>query len=134
MGIIRTETINKSIYSDINPDNPFDKSLVENAKAVLYALTNIFGTDQDERLFNLDVTANLNDLLFEPISDDITSLIYARVVNAIQRFEPRVRLNNQNSWVIPNYDANEYIAYFEFTIIGLQGTYNQGFRLPKVGG
>lgn len=134
MGIIRTETINKSIYSDINSDNPFDKSLVENAEAVLYALTNIFGTDQDERLFNLDVTANLNDLLFEPISDDITSLIYARVVNAIQRFEPRVRLNNQNSWVIPNYDANEYIAYFEFTIIGLQGTYNQGFRLPKVGG
>ena len=134
MGIIRTETINKSIYSDINPDNPFDESLVENAEAVLYALTNIFGTDQDERLFNLDVTANLNDLLFEPISDDITSLIYARVVNAIQRFEPRVRLNNQNSWVIPNYDANEYIAYFEFTIIGLQGTYNQGFRLPKVGG
>lgn len=134
MGIIRTETINKSIYSDINPDNPFDKSLVENAEAVLYALTNIFGTDQDERLFNLDVTANLNDLLFEPISDDITSLIYARVVNAIQWFEPRVRLNNQNSWVIPNYDANEYIAYFEFTIIGLQGTYNQGFRLPKVGG
>lgn len=134
MGIIRTETINKSIYSDINPDNPFDKSLVENAEAVLHALTNIFGTDQDERLFNLDVTANLNDLLFEPISDDITSLIYARVVNAIQRFEPRVRLNNQNSWVIPNYDANEYIAYFEFTIIGLQGTYNQGFRLPKVGG
>lgn len=134
MGIIRTETINKSIYSDINPDNPFDKSLVENAEAVLYALTNIFSTDQDERLFNLDVTANLNDLLFEPISDDITSLIYARVVNAIQRFEPRVRLNNQNSWVIPNYDANEYIAYFEFTIIGLQGTYNQGFRLPKVGG
>lgn len=134
MGIIRTETINKSIYSDINPDNPFDKSLVENAEAVLYALTNIFSTDQDERLFNLDVTANLNDLLFEPISDDITSLIYARIVNAIQRFEPRVRLNNQNSWVIPNYDANEYIAYFEFTIIGLQGTYNQGFRLPKVGG
>jgi phage baseplate assembly protein W len=134
MGIIRTETVNKSIYSDINPDNPFDKSLVENAEAVLYALTNIFGTDQDERLFNLDVTANLNDLLFEPISDDITSLIYARVVNAILRFEPRVRLNNQNSWVIPNYDANEYIAYFEFTIIGLQGTYNQGFRLPKVGG
>ena len=37
MGIIRTETINKSIYSDINPDNPFDKSLVENAEAVLYA-------------------------------------------------------------------------------------------------
>lgn len=134
MGIIRTETVNKSTYSDINPDNPFDKSLVENAEAVLYALTNIFSTDQDERLFNLDVTANLNDLLFEPISDDVTSLIYARVVNAIQRFEPRVRLNNQNSWVIPNYDANEYIAYFEFTIIGLQGTYNQGFRLPKVGG
>ena len=123
MGIIRTETVNKS-----------DKSLVENAEAVLYALTNIFSTDQDERLFNLDVTANLNDLLFEPISDEITSLIYARVVNAIQRFEPRVQLNNQNSWVIPNYDANEYIAYFEFTIIGLQGTYNQGFRLPKVGG
>lgn len=134
MGIIRTETVNKSVYSDINPDNPFDKSLVENAEAVLYALTNIFSTDQDERLFNLDVTANLNDLLFEPISDEVTSLIYARVVNAIQRFEPRVQLNNQNSWVIPNYDANEYIAYFEFTIIGLQGTYNQGFRLPKVGG
>ena len=134
MGIIRTETVNKSVFSDINPDNPFDKSLVENADAVLYALTNIFSTDQDERLFNLDVTANLNDLLFEPISDEITSLIYARVVNAIQRFEPRVQLNNQNSWVIPNYDANEYIAYFEFTIIGLQGTYNQGFRLPKVGG
>lgn len=134
MGIIRTETVNKSVYSDINPDNPFDKSLVENAEAVLCALTNIFSTDQDERLFNLDVTANLNDLLFEPISDEITSLIYARVVNAIQRFEPRVQLNNQNSWVIPNYDANEYIAYFEFTIIGLQGTYNQGFRLPKVGG
>lgn len=134
MGIIRTETVNKSVYSDINPDNPFDKSLVENAEAVLYALTNIFSTDQDERLFNLDVTANLNDLLFEPISDEITSLIYARVVNAIQRFESRVQLNNQNSWVIPNYDANEYIAYFEFTITGLQGTYNQGFRLPKVGG
>lgn len=134
MGIIRTETVNKSVYSDINPDNPFDNSLVENAESVLYSLTNIFSTDQDERLFNLDVTANLNDLLFEPISDEITSLIYARVVDAIHRLEPRVQLNNQNSWVIPNYDANEYIAYFEFTILGLQGVYNQGFRLPKVGG
>lgn len=134
MAILKTETVNKSVYSDINADNPFDNSIIENAESVLRALTNIFGTDQDERLFNLDITANLSDLLFEPISDEVTSLIYSRVITAIERFEPRVKINNQNSWVIPNYDANEYIAYFEFNIIGLQGTYNQGFRLPRAGG
>lgn len=125
--------MDKIIYSDINPDDPFNQPLLENVPSVLSSLTNIFSTDKNARLFNLDITANLERLLFEPMTTEIANVIYVSIIRAVERFEPRVHLIKERCVVVPDYDNNRYYCSLEFQVLGITTTHDFKFVLPRSG-
>lgn len=119
------------IYSDINPDDPFNQPLIENVEAVLASLTNIFSTNINERFFNLDISAKLEPLLFEPLIPDTANRIYSLINTAVSRFEPRAKIVGDRSFVVPDYDNNRYFCVFEFQIYGFLGTHQFKFNIAR---
>jgi len=111
-----------TIYSDLNRKTPLAKTLNVDADAVVFSIENILKTRLNERLFNLDITANIEDLLFEPLTSTTATLIYDSIFRSLSRFEPRVRLLN-DSRVTVNSNEDGYDVTLSFEIIGLDGTF-----------
>ena len=112
-----------TIYSDLNRKTPFAKTLDVDAEAIVSSIENILQTRLNERLFNLDITANIEGLLFEPLINTTATLIYDSIFRAISRFEPRVRLLNDSS-VTVNQNENGYDVFLSFEIIGVGDTFS----------
>jgi len=89
--------------NDVNVD--FDESAIRNS------LKNLFNTRPGQRflfpLYGLD----LYQYLFETVSQENGQLIGERIVTSVEKFEPRVRVQNCN--VVAKPDDNEY----EITLI-----------------
>lgn len=111
--------LNQKIYSDI--DFTFtmrpgikDVALSYDNQAVIRSIRNLLLTKHFERPFNPDLGANIDGLLFEPISPITSSLLENEIKTTIQNFEPRARLHQIN--VTPNDDQNAYNVYLSFFI------------------
>jgi phage baseplate assembly protein W len=111
--------LNQKIYSDI--DFTFtmrpgikDVALSYDNQAVIRSIRNLLLTKHFERPFNPDLGANIDSLLFEPISPITSSLLENEIKTTIQNFEPRARLHQIN--VTPNDDQNAYNVYLSFFI------------------
>jgi len=111
--------LNQKIYSDI--DFTFtmrpgikDVALSYDNQAVIRSIRNLLLTKHFERPFNPDLGANIDGLLFEPISPITSSLLENEIKTTIQNFEPRARLHQIN--VTPNDDRNAYNVYLSFFI------------------
>jgi hypothetical protein len=111
--------LNQKIYSDI--DFTFtmrpgikDVALSYDSQAVIRSIRNLLLTKHFERPFNPDLGANIDGLLFEPISPITSSLLENEIKTTIQNFEPRARLHQIN--VTPNADKNAYNVYLSFFI------------------
>ena len=114
------------VYSDINAPRTNESFLVLDADAVFESLRNIFTTERNERLFNLDLTSDLEALLFHEggVNEATAALIYGRILQSIQQHEPRVRIINSQSYVRPNAEGDGYDATFVCEITG----FNQSFQ------
>jgi phage baseplate assembly protein W len=111
--------LNQKIYSDI--DFTFtirpgikDVALSYDSQAVIRSIRNLLLTKHFERPFNPDLGANIDGLLFEPISPITSSLLENEIKTTIQNFEPRATLHQIN--VTPNDDQNAYNVYLSFFI------------------
>jgi phage baseplate assembly protein W len=111
--------LNQKIYSDI--DFTFtirpgikDVALSYDNQAVIRSIRNLLLTKHFERPFNPDLGANIDGLLFEPISPITSSLLENEIKTTIQNFEPRAKLHQIN--VTPNDDRNAYNVYLSFFI------------------
>src|SRR5210317_1010683 len=97
-------TTNKSkrsnrIYSDLNlsfTKNPATKDVSRNfdVQAIKRAVKNIILTNKYERPFNSDFGCNLRGFLFENITDPILVLMKDRISTAIEKYEPRVSVED----------------------------------------
>lgn len=87
--------------------HPESNALVRatNEEAVKKALRNLLLTSKGERLYQPDVGADLNKILFEPISSMTTELLRERISEALAQ-EPRI--NEIQTVVIPNELNNSY--------------------------
>lgn len=119
-------------YSDLNARFPTESLLVTDVDDVFESLYNIFSTDRGERFFNPEITADFDSLLFHElgVSDDAASEIYAKMLFAIERHEPRVRIVNSQSSVRPNDEGDGFIASFTFEVRGLEGQFRFDLRVP----
>ena len=107
------------IYSDLNAITPDRKTILRDAEAIFASLTNLFSTDPYERLHRPDYTANLSDLLFEPLHDDVAIQIKSRALNAIRIFEPRINVIPSESFVRINEQEDGYDVFLTFTLVGV---------------
>lgn len=93
-----TATLKKDeLYSDlfVNLDrHPGKKDLVRstNESAVKRSIINLLLTDQDERLYQPNVGANLKYLLFEPADSQTLALMRDHIMNCLDKYEPRIRV------------------------------------------
>lgn len=84
------------------------------------SLRNILDTQIGTRLFNRGFGSKIRNLLFEPMSSVVAKIILLEVQQALELFEPRVRLLYSESQVFPDYDNNLYKVKLYYEIINSQ--------------
>ena len=97
-------TTNKSkrsnrIYADLNlsfTKNPATKDVARlfDVQAIKRSVKNIILTNKYERPFNSDFGCNLRGFLFENITEPLLVVIKDRISMAIEKFEPRVSVED----------------------------------------
>ena len=97
-------TTNKSkrsnrIYSDLNlsfTKNPATKDVARlfDVQAIKRSVKNIILTNKYERPFDSDFGCNLRGFLFENITEPLLVVIKDRISMAIEKFEPRVSVED----------------------------------------
>ena len=87
------------IYSDLNlsfTKNPATKDVAKlfDVQAIKRSVKNIILTNKYERPFNSDFGCNLRGFLFENITEPLLVVIKDRISMAIEKFEPRVSVED----------------------------------------
>jgi len=106
------------IYSDIDftfTRKPVtaDVALSFDGQAVIRSIRNLLSTNHYERPFNPDLGANLNALLFEPISPLTSSALETEITNTIKNYEPRASIQSVVVNSQPDYNAyNVTLSFF----------------------
>jgi phage baseplate assembly protein W len=83
-----------------------DLNVSYDIQAVQNSVVNILTTKKGQKILNPDFGIGLDAYLFEQVSDSIATVIYTEILNAIQRFEPRVQITTLQ--VIPIQEENLY--------------------------
>jgi len=109
------------IYSDINIYNPTNKPLVKDVEAIYQSLHSLFSTRLGQRLFNPEYGSELSSNLFELVDETTALAIFSEVVGAVERWEPRVRINYGQTQVIPVASENKFEVKLSFEISGNAG-------------
>ena len=109
-----------SKYSDLNQYTPTNKPLLTDVEAISQSINNILATRSYERLFNNDFSLDFEDELFELIDDAAAIEILRVIVERVERFEPRVRLNLSLTDVIPDPDANRFTVNLVYSLVGFE--------------
>jgi phage baseplate assembly protein W len=122
------------IYSDflinLNP-HPVSKDIVKfiNERAVARSIRNLLSTNRGERLYQPNIGGDLSNLLFEPMTDGMSTTIYNLIYNTIDQYEPRAKILKMA--VIPNYDRNLYDVTMSFMIINSQEPFTLNIALDR---
>ena len=77
-----------------------------NENAIKNSLFNIFSTTPGQKILNPEFGLNFEQWLFTNMSDNAALVITQTIYSQVQRWEPRITLNDVS--VIPNYEQNEY--------------------------
>lgn len=108
------------IYSDIPKESRSE--ILTNKKTVEDSIDNILILSPYDIPFS-PVGADLEQLLFRPMNSETEHLIANFLVDSVQRFDTRIKIINNETEVIANYDFNAYDVNLAYTIKGLPYKY-----------
>ena len=123
------------IYKDLNMSftkNPATKDVARlfDVQAIKRAVKNIILTNKYERPFNPDFGCNLRGFLFENITEPLLVIIKDRVAMAIEKYEPRVSVEDV---VVKNdIDKNDINIQVSFLINGVEAPVTVSTFLQRV--
>ena len=123
------------IYKDLNMSftkNPATKDVARlfDVQAIKRAVKNIILTNKYERPFNPDFGCNLRVFLFENITEPLLVIIKDRVAMAIEKYEPRVSVEDV---VVKNdIDKNGINIQVSFLINGVEAPVTVSTFLQRV--
>ena len=123
------------IYKDLNMSftkNPATKDVARlfDVQAIKRSVKNIILTNKYERPFNPDFGCNLRGFLFENITEPLLVIIKDRVAMAIEKYEPRVSVEDV---VVKNdIDKNGINIHVSFLINGVEGPVTVSTFLQRV--
>ena len=117
---METKPTQNKIYRDLYLNftaHPNTKKLVTLTEdtAIVRALKNLLFTNHYERPFHPEIGTNLRAMLFENILPATARTIKSIIVEAIENFEPRVRLVEVFVSAVP--DENRYEVQLEYFIL-----------------
>lgn len=107
------------VYADVNPYN-VNVSLAINADSILISVTNLLTTEIGERLNLPEYGVNLPDYLFELMNEDTEWKILIGIFDAINAWEPRVRLDLSKSTITSDVDNHSYNLNLVLHLVGLE--------------
>ena len=133
-------TTNKSkrsnrIYADLNlsfTKNPATKDVARlfDVQAIKRSVKNIILTNKYERPFDSDFGCNLRGFLFENITEPLLVIIKDRVAMAIEKYEPRVSV--EDVVVREDIDKNGLSIMVSFLINGTEAPVSVSTFLQRV--
>ena len=99
--------------------NPLNRDLIQlkNANAIARSIRNLIMTVPGERPFNPVLGSQVTGLLFESLDKLTASTIKSEIINTIENFEPRVKLNEVI--VKANAEDNQFDVQIQYYIIGI---------------
>ena len=99
--------------------NPLNRDLIQlkNTNAIARSIRNLIMTVPGERPFNPVLGSNVTSLLFETLDNLTASTIKSEIINTIENFEPRVKLNEVI--VKANAEDNQFDVQIQYYIIGI---------------
>ena len=123
------------IYKDLNMSftkNPATKDVARlfDVQAIKRAVKNIILTNKYERPFNPDFGCNLRGFLFENITEPLLVIIKDRVAMAIEKYEPRVSV--EDVVVKEDIDKNGISIMVSFLINGTEAPVSVSTFLQRV--
>lgn len=98
--------------------------------ALKQSIKSLLSTIPGERLFQPNVGANMNRLLFEPIDFITTEVIRQNINNTLVEQEPRIRVEQVD--VVPQYEENSYEITIFFTVIGINQPTSVSITLERL--
>tara|TARA_A100001201_G_scaffold4811_6_gene9271 strand:- start:25058 stop:25459 length:402 start_codon:yes stop_codon:yes gene_type:complete len=96
----------------------YDLLAITNESAISRSVKNLVLTSPGEKFFEPELGSRVNSLLFEPLDNIIASEVRDEIENVINRFEPRVDL--QNVTVVPDFDNGELNVTIRYDIVGIE--------------
>jgi phage baseplate assembly protein W len=120
---------NTSVYTDLKMDLQLNRTYSDqlekkqqiadiqvdnNEGAIKNSVVSIITTSPGEKILNPLFGCNFGDLLFLPVTEQRARLVGETILNAISKFEPRVRVVNIN--VTPLFDEFQYVISFTLVI------------------
>jgi len=107
-----------AFYRDVNSVTPTNRPDVVDAKSVIQSLRNLLATKKGEIPFNPQFGISIEDKLFDLMDDAARLEILTDIFDAVDRFEPRVKLRRGKSAVEFFEDDNKVEVNLIFSIIG----------------
>jgi phage baseplate assembly protein W len=111
LDVIINKTYSNQLYKtqqiiDIQSDN--------NLGAIYNSISNLITTSPGQKPLNPLFGISFRDLLFLPVSEDRGRLIGTTISENIQKFEPRVNINNIN--IIPDEEQQQYVIELNISV------------------
>lgn len=108
-------------YKDINTYTPTQKPDLGDVEAILQSIRNLIFTRPTERLFNVEYGINAEDLLFDLMDNGTSLALLTEITDKIERYEPRVTVDNSATSVDTDFDTNSISINLVFSIDGFDG-------------
>ena len=107
--------------------------MTENEQDVQASLRILFGTAKGERMFNPAYGLDMQELLFDPMSTTMRTLLEERVRIAVLIYEPRIKVLDLRVESPNPYDGKLRIL-LEYSIKATNSRYNLVFPLYRTDG
>jgi phage baseplate assembly protein W len=126
---VNADRNNSSVYTDLSLDLTLDRTFNNqlaktqqildlqsnnNVGAIYNSIANLITTSPGQKPLNPTFGISFRDLLFLPVTDDRARLIGNAINTGIQKFEPRVNINNIN--IIPDIENQQYTIELNISI------------------
>jgi phage baseplate assembly protein W len=107
--------------------------LLPNIRALMNSLFNLFQCPVGARgpIFEPEYGSILYSLLQEPLDLISANKIKAGVIQAIQRWEPRIEVDIMRTFVVPDYRYNAFRVRLVFKLIATQEVAQENFLLNR---
>jgi len=106
-----------NFYSDVNHQDPLVQDKIYDLEDIYQSIHNILNTEKGERIFLPEFGVNLEQYLFEPLTDVTEFAIYDEIREALETFEPRIEIDDLHSFV-RSLSPHEIEAEIAFSVKG----------------
>lgn len=116
---------NQVIFSDLNEDNYSDDMYLKNMEVIVQSVLNMLSTDSGERIFRPNFGASLRRINFAPINNATSARLKQMLINSIESWDSRIRVNRNLSRVVPLPDESSYEIHVTYEVPSLSLNKNE---------